>query len=73
MTHAPSRAGSGAVLAAGAAVLIWGGTPIATRIAVDTIDPATVGMLRTLLAALAAPLLLLALRLPVPARDPDAA
>lgn len=69
MSHAASRAGSGAVLAAGAAVLIWGGTPIATRIAVDTIDPATVGMLRTLLAALAAPLLLLALRLPVPARD----
>lgn len=69
MNQALARAGSGAVLAAGVAVLIWGGTPIATRIAVDTIDPAMVGMLRTLLAALAAPLLLLALRLPVPTRD----
>lgn len=69
MNQALARTGSGAVLAAGVAVLIWGGTPIATRIAVDTIDPAMVGMLRTLLAALAAPLLLLALRLPVPARD----
>ena len=67
MSEALARAGSGAVLAAGAAVLIWGGTPIATRIAVDTIDPAMVGMLRTLLAALLAPLALLALRLPVPA------
>jgi len=67
MSHAVARAGSGAVIAAAIAVLIWGGTPIATRIAVDTIDPAMVGMLRTLLAALLAPLLLLALKLPVPA------
>jgi drug/metabolite transporter (DMT)-like permease len=66
MSEAVARAGSGAVLAAGAAVLIWGGTPIATRIAVETIDPAMVGMLRTLLAALLAPFLLLAMRLPFP-------
>jgi drug/metabolite transporter (DMT)-like permease len=69
MSQALARTGSGAVLAAGAAVLIWGGTPIATRIAVDTIDPAMVGMLRTLLAALLAPLLLVALRMPAPAGD----
>jgi drug/metabolite transporter (DMT)-like permease len=67
MSQAIARTASTAVLAAGAAVLIWGGTPIATRIAVETIDPAMVGMLRTLLAALLAPILLLALRLPVPA------
>lgn len=67
MSQALARTGSAAVLAAGAAVLIWGGTPIATRLAVETIDPAMVGMLRTLLAALLAPILLLALRLPVPA------
>ncbi len=68
MTGAVARSGAGAaVFAAAIAVLIWGGTPIATRIAVDTIDPAMVGMLRTLLAALLAPFLLLALRLPVPA------
>jgi len=68
VTGAVARSGAGAaVFAAAIAVLIWGGTPIATRIAVDTIDPAMVGMLRTLLAALLAPFLLLALRLPVPA------
>ncbi len=68
MTDTIARSGAGAaVLAASVAVLIWGGTPIATRIAVETIDPAMVGMLRTLLAALLAPLPLLALRLPVPA------
>lgn len=68
MSDVALRTGAGAaVLAAAAAVLIWGGTPIATRIAVGSIDPAMVGMLRTLLAALAAPVLLLALRLPRPA------
>jgi drug/metabolite transporter (DMT)-like permease len=69
MSQAIARPGSAAVVAAGAAVLIWGGTPIATRLAVETIDPAMVGMLRTLLAALLAPILLLALRLPAPARN----
>ena len=67
MTQAAASAGPGAaVIAAGVAVLIWGGTPIATRVAVGSIDPAMVGMLRTLLAAMLAPFLLLALRLPVP-------
>lgn len=66
---AASAAPGSAAIAAGIAVLIWGGTPIATRIAVETIDPATVGMLRTLLAALMAPFLLLALRVPVPPAD----
>jgi drug/metabolite transporter (DMT)-like permease len=49
-----------------AAVLLWGGSPIATRLAVLGIDPASVGILRTLLAALLAlPLaLLLGLKLP---------
>ena len=64
-----ARSGAGlarAILAASVAVLIWGGTPIATRIAVESIDPAMVGMLRTLLAALLAPFLLLALRVPRP-------
>ncbi len=49
-----------------AAVLLWGGSPIATRFAVIGIDPVAVGLLRTLLAALLAlPLALtLGLRLP---------
>jgi drug/metabolite transporter (DMT)-like permease len=67
MTAAAARAASGAAIAAAAvAVLIWGGTPIATRVAVESIDPAMVGMLRTLLAAILAPFLLMALRLPPP-------
>jgi len=70
MTADAARIGAGAaVAAASAAVLVWGGTPIATRIAVETLDPAMVGMLRTLLAALLAPLLLLALRVPRPAGE----
>jgi drug/metabolite transporter (DMT)-like permease len=68
MMAGTARIGSGAAIAAAsAAVLIWGGTPIATRLAVETLDPAMVGMLRTLLAALLAPVLLLVLRVPTPA------
>ncbi len=37
--------------AAAAAIVIWGGTPIVTKIAVAQVDPLVVGMLRTLLAA----------------------
>ncbi|MEE8275418.1 MAG: DMT family transporter [Alphaproteobacteria bacterium] len=37
--------------AAAAAIAIWGGTPIVTKIAVAEVDPLVVGMLRTLLAA----------------------
>ena len=69
-TQVAAGTGAGAaVLAASAAVLIWGGTPIATRFAVESIDPAMVGMLRTLLAALAAPVLLMSMGLPRPGRD----
>src|SRR5262249_48833092 len=47
-------------------VLLWGGSPIATRLAVLGIDPAVVGLLRTALAgALALPLILI-LRLKLP-------
>ncbi len=46
--------------AAAAAILIWGATPVVTKIAVAHVDPLTVGVLRTLLAALiAAPIALL--------------
>jgi drug/metabolite transporter (DMT)-like permease len=41
------------------AVAIWGATPIATKIAVADLDPLTVGVLRTVLAAgITAPLLI---------------
>ncbi len=49
-----------------AAVLLWGGSPIATRLAVLGIDPLAVGLLRTLLAALIALPLALALKLRLP-------
>ena len=45
---------------AGLAVLLWAGTPAATKLAVGQLDPLAVGVLRTLIAALLAlPLVLL--------------
>jgi drug/metabolite transporter (DMT)-like permease len=52
--------------AAAITVLIWGTTPIATGIAVRTVDPGLVGILRTLLAALVAVPLVLLFGLPRP-------
>lgn len=50
-----------AVLAAAyGAVVLWGATPLATKVAVGGLDPLAVGLLRTLLAGIAAlPLILL--------------
>ena len=42
------------MLAAALTVVLWGATPVATKAAVATIDPVLVGMLRTVLAGLAA-------------------
>jgi len=50
----------GAYLAAGVAILIWSGTPAATRLAVLDMDPLAAAIMRTVLAAaVAVPLLLL--------------
>jgi len=49
------------------AVLIWGGTPIANKIAILGIDPATIGILRPILAGPVAVALALGLGLPFPA------
>ena len=47
------------LLAAYGAVVLWGATPLATKVAVADLDPLAVGMLRTLLAGIAAlPLIL---------------
>lgn len=58
-----ARESDGRLLVFGAAygaVLLWGATPMVTKVAVAEIDPLAVGALRTLLAALAAaPLILL--------------
>ncbi len=48
------------LLAAYGAVVLWGATPMATKVAVAGLDPLAVGMLRTLLAGIVAlPLILL--------------
>jgi len=53
--------------AAAGALLLWAGTPVANKLAIVSIDPATVGMLRSVLAGPVALLIALILRLPFPA------
>jgi drug/metabolite transporter (DMT)-like permease len=52
--------------AAVGAVLLWSGTPIANKMAVDAIDPATAGLLRSALAGVVAGVLALLFKLPFP-------
>jgi len=52
--------------AAAVAMLLWGSTPLVTRVAVLEIEPTAVGMLRTVLASFLAVPLALLLRLPWP-------
>ncbi len=52
--------------AAAAALLIWAGTPVANKLAVVTIDSATTGMMRAVLAGPIALIVALALRLRFP-------
>lgn len=56
------------VLAALAAVVIWGASPVATKLAVADLDPLTVAVLRTVAGGLAAIPVALALRIPLPSR-----
>ena len=56
------------IAAAGGAMLIWGATPIVTKLAVADVSPLAVGMLRTLCGALFALPLLAAARARFPAR-----
>lgn len=48
------------------AVVLWGASPVATKIAVAEIDPVAVAYLRTLIGGLAAVALALMIRLPLP-------
>ena len=48
------------------AVVIWGASPVATKIAVSDLPPLVVAVLRTVIGGLAALLLALSLRLPLP-------
>jgi drug/metabolite transporter (DMT)-like permease len=59
------------VLAALAAVIIWGASPVAAKIAVQDLAPMTVAVLRTVIGGLAALPLALALRIPLPATGSD--
>ena len=54
------------VVTAGLIMLIWGATPVATRLAVADLQPVQVGLLRTVFAGLLALPIALALRLPLP-------
>lgn len=54
------------VSAALLAVVLWGGSPIATKLAVAGLDPLAVGALRTLIGAVPAALILAVGRLPFP-------
>jgi len=56
------------ILAALFAVVVWGGSPVAAKIAVAELDPITVALLRTLLGGLVALPLVLALRIKLPVR-----
>ena len=57
----------GVVLAALVAVVIWGASPVATKLAVADLAPITVAVLRTVIGGLAAIPVALALRIPLPA------
>ena len=59
------------LIVAGLIMVIWGATPVATRLAVADLDPLHVGLLRTALAGVLALPIALALRLPLPKRRGD--
>ncbi len=63
---APPRSFLAPIVAAGLIMVIWGATPVATRLAVADLDPVHVGLLRTVFAGLLALPIALALRQPLP-------
>src|SRR5215475_4058775 len=56
----------GPIVVAGLIMIIWGATPVATRLAVADLDPLHVGLLRTVFAGVLALPIALALRQPLP-------
>ena len=63
---APARSSLAPIVTAGLIMIIWGATPVATRLAVADLDPLHVGLLRTVFAGLLAMPIALALRQPLP-------
>ncbi len=72
--HTRNPAPAAAVLGAAIlAVLVWGATPLATKVAVGGLDPLAVGVWRTLLGALGAVPVIVLGRLRLPASGPGRA
>ena len=63
---APPRSSLAPIVIAGLIMVIWGATPVATRLAVADLAPVQVGLLRTVFAGLLALPIALALRQPLP-------
>ena len=63
---APSQSPLAPILVAGLIMIIWGATPVATRLAVADLDPLFVGLLRTVFAGALALPIALALRQRLP-------
>jgi drug/metabolite transporter (DMT)-like permease len=63
---APTRSSLAPIVTAGLIMIVWGATPVATRLAVADLDPVHVGLLRTVFAGLLALPIALALRQPLP-------
>jgi len=63
---APPRSSLAPIVTAGLIMIIWGATPVATRLAVADLSPIHVGLLRTVFAGLLALPIALALRQPLP-------
>jgi drug/metabolite transporter (DMT)-like permease len=62
----PPRSALAPIVTAGLIMIIWGATPVATRLAVADLQPLHVGLLRTVFAGLLALPIALALRQPLP-------
>ena len=62
----PPRSALAPIVTAGLIMIIWGATPVATRLAVSDLQPLHVGLLRTVFAGLLALPIALALRQPLP-------
>ena len=58
-----------AIVVALLVMVVWGATPVATRLATEELEPLTVGVMRTVLAGLIAVPLIAGMRLPPPATD----
>lgn len=62
----PPRSALAPIVTAGLIMIIWGATPVATRLAVADLQPLHVGLLRTVFAGVLALPIALALRQPLP-------